>query len=156
MKRLLKKMEAAMTAVAFAEEGEFDTARDLLQEDRRVLLAVRKGRIDRRTFKYALNTCTRVGANLDILYISASDSADPALEQFLPELEEAGIDYRMIRKSGCLKQEIIDYTNARKEIIFAVTASTETLDVDCRGADKKLSETWQRLKCPLVVVAEGV
>lgn len=32
MKKLLKKFETAMMAVAFAEEGEFDTARQLLNE----------------------------------------------------------------------------------------------------------------------------
>ncbi len=34
MKTLLKKFEAAMTAAAFAEEGEFETARQIMNEDR--------------------------------------------------------------------------------------------------------------------------
>ncbi len=34
MKKLFKKLEAAMVAVAFAEEGEFDTARQIMQEDK--------------------------------------------------------------------------------------------------------------------------
>lgn len=32
MKRLLKKLEAALTAAAFAEEGEVETAREILRE----------------------------------------------------------------------------------------------------------------------------
>jgi len=33
MKTLLKKFETAMAAVAFAEEGEFETARQIMNED---------------------------------------------------------------------------------------------------------------------------
>ncbi len=34
MKSLLKKLEATMVAAAFAEEGEFETARRIMNEDR--------------------------------------------------------------------------------------------------------------------------
>lgn len=34
MKKLLEKFETAMAAVAFAEAGEFDTARRILEEDK--------------------------------------------------------------------------------------------------------------------------
>jgi hypothetical protein len=61
----------------------------------------------------------------------------------------------VIQKNGCLKQQIIDYTNRKKEILFAVTESLENLDLDCRGKGKKLSDAWQHLRCPLVVVGEN-
>jgi hypothetical protein len=35
MKGLIKKMENLFAAAAFAEAGEFDTARDILREDKR-------------------------------------------------------------------------------------------------------------------------
>jgi hypothetical protein len=34
MKTLLKKFETAMVAASFAEEGEFETARQIMNEDR--------------------------------------------------------------------------------------------------------------------------
>jgi hypothetical protein len=34
MKKLFKKFETAMAAVAFAEAGEFETAKEILNEDR--------------------------------------------------------------------------------------------------------------------------
>ena len=34
MKGLLKKFETAMVAASFAEEGEFETARQIMKEDR--------------------------------------------------------------------------------------------------------------------------
>ncbi len=156
MSGLKKKIEDLMSAVSFAEEGEFDTARQLLKEERRVLLAVRKEHVDGKIFKYALNTCKRIGASLDILYISSSETKDPVLEQCLSDLKEEGVNYRLIRKSGCLKEEIIDYTTLKKEILFAVTESSDNLEVDCKGKGKSLSEAWQKLKCPLVVVADSV
>ncbi len=34
MKKLFKRLETAMAAAAFAEAGEFDTARQMMNEDR--------------------------------------------------------------------------------------------------------------------------
>ncbi len=34
MKSLMKKLETTMAAAAFAEEGEFETARQIMNEDR--------------------------------------------------------------------------------------------------------------------------
>lgn len=152
---LKKKMEDLMSAISFAEEGEFDTAREMLKEERRVLLAIKEDHLDKKTFRYAINTCKRVGAHLDILYVSSVEKMSPVLEQCLEELKNDGISFRVVRKNGCLKQQIIDYTNKKKEILFAVTKSFENLDLDCTGKGKRLSEAWQRLRCPLVVVADN-
>ena len=155
MTDLKKKLEGLMSAISFAEEGEFDTAREMMKEDRRVLLAVKEGHLDRKTFKYAINTCKRVGADLDILYISPSEKISPVLAQCLEEVKKEGIRFSVVQKNGCLKQQIIDYTNTKKEILFAVTESLETLDLDCAGKGKRLSDAWQSLRCPLVVVADN-
>ena len=155
LNKVMKKIEDAMSAVSFAEEGEFTTAREMMKEERRVLLAVRERQIDVKTLKYAVNTCKRVKAALDILYISSSGKMDPMLEQFLSELKDNGVLYRLVARSGCLKQAIIDYTNSKTEILFAVIQSSDNLDVDCAGKDRRLSESWKNLKCPLVVVSEA-
>jgi hypothetical protein len=77
------------------------------------------------------------------------------LLNFASELTTEGILYRLFTRSGCLKQQIIDYTNSEKDILFAVIESPHSLDVDCNKMDKTLSELWQKLKCPLVVVMDG-
>ncbi len=157
LKKAMKSLESAMMA-ASAGENEAGTARELLKEEHGVLLAIRRGQMDKKTFRYAVNTCKRIGAHLDILYISPTEARDPLLEECLSEVMAEGISYRVMRKNGCLKKEIIDYTNKKKEILFAVTESSENLDVDCKGKGKAgmLSEAWQNLKCPLVVVADTV
>jgi hypothetical protein len=106
-----------------------------------------------------LNTAKRVGAQLHILYVSAAkgreSAADPLLEQFEAALTAEGISHRIVRRTGCLKQQILDYTNSEKEILFAVIESPASLDADCNRTDKALSDLWQKLKCPLVVVMDG-
>ncbi|BCB95697.1 hypothetical protein JZK55_06190 [Dissulfurispira thermophila] len=156
MAKISKKIEDLMSAISFAEEGEFNTAKEMLKEQRRVLLAVKKKQMDKRTFRYAINACKRIGAHLDILYISPDEDMDPVLKECLLEIDNEGINYRLMRKSGCIKQEIIEYTNSKKEVIFAITESLKNLDVDCKAKGKRLSDAWQNLKCPLVVVEDGI
>ena len=48
MKKLLKKLETIYAAVAFAEAEEFDTARDMMREEKRVQ---KRDRIPRRPGK---------------------------------------------------------------------------------------------------------
>ena len=155
MTDLKKKIEDLMSAISFAEEGEFDTARELLREERRVLLAIKENHLDKRTFRYAINTCKRVGADLDILSISDGEEISPVLEDCLKDINNKGIRFTLVRKNGCLKQQIIDYTNNKREVLFAVTESLENLELDCRGKGKRLTEAWQSLRCPLVVVADN-
>ncbi len=159
VKKMMKQVEDAMAAVSFAEEGEFETAESLLKRERRVLLALREGHIDQKTLMYALNTCQRVGAHLDILYVSSAHSqnpaTDPVLRHFASKLKAGGVEYRFIQRTGCLKQEIIEYTNKEHEVLFVVVESPESLDAECRKKDSRLSELWQKLRCPLVVVSEA-
>lgn len=159
LKKMMKVVENALTAVSFAEEGEFETARSIAFENRRILLGLNQGQVDAKTLKYALNTAKRVNAELHILYVAAAagreNIVDPLLEQFETELKAQGIPCRIVRRAGCLKQQIIDYTNNEKEILFAVIESPASLDAGCNRKDKSLTELWQKLKCPLVVVMDG-
>ena len=159
LKKMIKNIEDALTAVSFAEEGQTTSARSIMEDGRRVLLALKEGRIDSKTLKYALNTAKRINAHLDILYITATNgvetNVDPLIRHFESELIAEGITYRLIPRTGCLKQQIIDYTNRDKEILFAVIESPNSLDIDCNKKDRSLSELWQKLKCPLVVVMDG-
>jgi len=160
LKKMMKKVEDALAAASFAEEGESAAARSILNSGRRVLLALKEGKIDVKTLKYALNTSKRIGAGLDILYVASADKGegadDPLLHRLLTELSAEAVPYRLIRKTGCLKQAVIDYTNREKEILFAVVESPNSLDADCNQKDTRLSELWQKLKCPLVVVMDEV
>lgn len=158
LKKMMKQIEDAMTAISFAEEGEGEAARAFLREGRRVLLALREGQVDPKTLKYALNSTKRIGAQLDILFVSSSKAqdpfADPVLKGFASDLTSMGITYRMVHRTGCMKQEIIDYTNREKDVLFAVIESPHSLNAECGKRDLRLAELWRNLKCPLVVVTD--
>jgi len=151
MKKLMKKFEDAMAAVAFAEAGEFETARETLREQRKILLALTGERSDINAFRYALNMCKRIGAELEILYIS--DLSEDLLNQFQAELKKEKIVYRLIQRNGCIKEEILTYTGRKREILFVVVESSDGLNIKCKKADKIIAKPWDNLKCPLVVVS---
>lgn len=150
MKRISKRFEDMMAASAFAEVGEFEIAKQILRENRRVLLALRKEHISEKTLLYALNACKRIGKGLDILFISHDEFIPGELEDFINRLNSEGINYTLIRKEGCLKKEIIDYVKEKKTIDFVVIESSEDLDRDCK--EGSFNDAWYGLKCPLVVV----
>lgn len=156
MKAFFKKFETAAMAAAFAEEGEFTTARELMKEEERILVAVAEGKVDEKTIRYAAQTCTRIGAGLDILYVAARTSPEPALEQQLARLGAERISFRVITRTGYIKKEIIDYTNEHNGILFAITDSADHGEAESRGARHRLADAWQDLKCPLVVVADSL
>jgi hypothetical protein len=156
LKDIMKTVESMFVAGSFAEEGEFSTAREMLAEDRRVLLALRAGKVDPKTLRYALNTATRIKAGIDILYSSEGASAlENELGSFTAGLASAQVPHRLIRASGCLKQQIIDYTENHGTVLFVVIESPEDLDGGCVGGDKALAGLWRNLRCPLVVVSEA-
>jgi hypothetical protein len=156
MKRFTKRFEDMMAASAFAEAGDFKTAQEILKEGRRILLAIKEGHLDKKILKYALNTCKRVAANLDILYISSTNEMAPMLKEFLMEFEKEGIDYSLIRKEGCLEKEIKKYTDSHDEIVFVIIESPDNLlDENNKIENKVLSEFLWNLKCPLVEVMKN-
>lgn len=153
MKKLIKKLDEVFSAAAFAESGEFDKAREILTENHKILLALTGGKSDINSFRYALNICKRIGAGLEILYFF--EPAEALLNKFKNELKKEGVHYAITKGSECVKQEIIDYTEKRKDIQFVVIESSEALDIKCKKEDGKLSDAWGKLKCPLVLVSKG-
>lgn len=158
IRRMLKQVEDAMAAVTFAEEGLAAEASAVLNRERRVLLALKAGWMDARTLRYAMNAALRIRAGLDILIVAAPGSAvgsEPQLESFYADLKTAGVSYQTAERSGCMQQEIIDYTNSRHGVLFVVVESPGSLNADCGKKDGMLSELWKNLRCPLVVVSEA-
>src|SRR3989304_5461381 len=144
-----------MSAITFAEAGEFETAKEM-EKNGNVLLVLRGVESERKSLKYALNISKRIGAGLEVLFVSAQKGVGEVLGAIEKAIEEKakneGVALRVERKNGCIKKEIVSYTRKRRDIKFVVVESAETLDIDC--GDKKLADGWEKLSCPLVVVSE--
>jgi len=155
IKKMMKKIESAMSAVTFAEAGEFETAREIINRNRKVLLGIKTADID--ALRYAINISRRIDADLDILFIAGPENADygtELLKRFKSELDKEDIHYEITRKIGDLRKEIVDYTMKRGEILFVVVGSSSETDIDFHKEERMLSSSWGNLKCPLVVVTQ--
>lgn len=158
MKRFIKKFEDIISESAFVTVGELKTTGDIRTDGKRILLAIKGGHLDEKILRYTLNTCKRVVANLDILYVSSFDEVEPMLEEFLSEFEKEGVDYKLIRmtdETDSLEKAIREYTDSHEEIVFAIIECPDRmLDKDNKAKDRGLSALSRNLKCPLVVVTE--
>ena len=133
LKKMIKNIEDALTAVSFAEEGQTASARSIMEDGRRVLLALKEGRIDSKTLKYALNTAKRINAHLDILYITATNGVetkvDPVIRDFETELLAEGITYRLIRRTG---SSMSAAGSSRSAVSDATVSSSSSTRMGCR------------------------
>jgi hypothetical protein len=153
------RAQQALEAAAFAEAGDRAGAAGLMRENRRVLLALRGLEGEARTLTYALNTCKRIGAGLDVLCVAdravPAEDLDRALAAFLTGCAAAGIPCRTASLAGCIKEQIIRYTKAHPEVSFVVVESAGVLERGCGANDeRRVAQLWKRLTCPLVVVSD--
>ena len=153
IKELMKQFEKIMSAATFAEAGEFETAKGMLHERKKVLLVLTGRETDMKAARYALNTSKRIGAGIEILYLAKDSQEKSFLEEYLKELKTKGIAYQVTPCEKSLKEEITRFIEKEKDIEFVVIDSDE---VGIRsGKDKKAAmDEWERLKCPIVLVSE--
>lgn len=151
MSGLKKKFEELMSAITFAEAGETETAREVLNK-KKVLLVITGIEPDLKSFKYALNTSKRIGAVLEVLYLSRGEKDLP--ERLKTEMGTEGVDL-IFRKSGCFREKLIDHIGQRKDVLFVVAESRKILNAGCAPEEKELRGAWKKLKCPLVLVSEA-
>ncbi|MBF0459243.1 MAG: universal stress protein [Nitrospirae bacterium] len=156
MGKISSKLDSIFSAITFAEAGDHDFARELMNEKRNILLAVKESEVERKTLTYAINTCKRVKATLDILYVSEGTKTDSVVENFFDELKTEGISYNFIRSGGTLKQAVLDYTKHNSDVLCVIMESPEEAVVDHKRKEKGMSETWKNISCPLVLVKAGI
>jgi len=148
-----KKLEELISAASFAEAGEFDTARDMLGGDRKVLLVLTGRETDIKSLKYAFSMADRTQADLEVLAATDGSTAE-VLRLCKEKAHRQGVALKITRKSGCIKEAVIKYARHRRDIVCVVIESTEALNTDCSSEQKRLTGVWEKLGCPLALVSE--
>ncbi len=151
MKKWLKKLEDILAAAAYAEAGEFETARETLKEQRTILLALSGATSDKNALRYAVNACKRIGAGLEIMY---NPEAKNSLKQLQPELKKEEISFSSIKRNGRLEEEVQNYTTANRLILFVVMEIPSEDSLYNKKVRNNFAESWKNLKCPLVTVSK--
>jgi len=154
-KKFWEKVEDYMSASAFAEAGEAETARSLIRSERTVLLALTPRGVDVRSAEYARGVCKRIDAALEIILVPGGEGQSRFLRDFKRELKKDGIPWRLESTTGCLKKRILEHTDRRSDIHFVVIESSEELDIECDEESGAVKRFFARLRCPLVVVSEA-
>jgi len=172
MRDFFKKFEDAMSSAAFAEAGEFDTAKQMLGQDKnsnkKVLLGTEGTDVNHKAFRYAFNLCRRVGARLEILHIlRPSDTDGPkSLEEQLSGVKQGlkpafdrlvaeGVAYSLNFGEGRIEEEVVKYADGRRDILFVVIEPPHGASGKKSTFEKRMNEALDRLRCPLVVVSES-
>ena len=153
IKELMKQFEKIMSAAAFAEAGEFETARKMLDERKKVLLVLTGRETDMKAARYAVNTSKRIGAGIEILYLAQDSEEKSFLEEYLKELKAKGIAYQVTQCERSLKEEITRFIEKEKDIEFVVIDSEEVGARTAKDQKAALHE-WERLRCPVVLVSD--
>jgi len=122
------------------------------RSERKVLLAVRAGRIDPRLLVSARSLCQRMDASLDILVLAGGDELPAEVADLVTALREEGVTYTLAQKSVLRRRDIVQYANTHECVITVVIDSLEGWE---SVAEDKTSNPWRKLACPLVTAAIG-
>ena len=118
--------------------------------DRKVLLAIRAGRIDPRLLLSTRSLCQRMEAGLDILMIAGSEELPVEVAELIKALRADGMTYTVTQKPVLRRRDIVDYANTRECISTVVIDSLEGWE---SVAADRASDPWAKLACPLVTAA---
>ena len=149
---LKRNLENLFAAAAFAENGEFETARQL-EANHNVLLVLRGTESDGASLKYALSVSRRMGAGLEVLYF-ALGGGPGFLKSVEDQARREDVSLKVSNMEGCVKKELVKYTEKRRDIQLVVVESSDELDLEC--TDRDLVKAWKSINCPLVFVSDAI
>ena len=167
------QFEKSMSAVAFAEAGEFELAREILSTETKphtVLLVIETDSPNVNAIEYTVSLCKRIGAIMDVIIaLSPSTMSSrnvPNLQAVAPDpemilslarlLREKDIPYHIYMFQGDLVEKLGDYVRRHKEVTTVVYDSSRTQESHSKDDTwrKVLDTICTRLSIPLITVFE--
>jgi len=159
-----QKFEDLMGAIAFAEAGEFDIAREMVptgwrKQGRRkiVLLGIEGCEIERKGILYVSNLCKRIDAGLEMLQVVPQKEqlkdARNNLDRILSALKAEKIEVKVVHRIGSYEKEMFKHIRDRRDI-QSVVCNHVTQGVPLRkDISKRLFKQCEKMGWPMVVVS---
>lgn len=170
---LRERLQKHMAAIAYAEAGEYRSADEILnsgQKSRTVLLVVEGEAPDASAFSYALNLCTRMNAELDILQvIEISGKADDYellshkmahgsrnLVDLVRQLEQTNIPFKVTMRLGEPGSKLFNYAKRHKDVAMVILDSPRARTASSRNDAwaKWVKDVSRQLSIPLIAVLD--
>lgn len=162
MGNIFQKIEEAMVAAAFAEEGEHEYAASLLAQkktsNKKVLLSTDCPVVTGKVLDHALQLCKRLGSMLEVYQIIPSEAAASTptaffesgtrrLQAIQDRLRDRGIAYKYAIKEATLEEELRTVAKNRRDIMAVIIPLCE----GGAGDREKFKTAMGRLfSCPVV------
>ncbi|MFP3983292.1 MAG: hypothetical protein ACLFV2_06320 [Desulfurivibrionaceae bacterium] len=164
---LMAEFEKSMSAAAFAEQGEYATARQIIdrsaKSNKRVLLGTDELELDPKIIKYTLKLCQRMEGGLEILHVNPTYKGkfgrhkkrnffqDSLSKMYEKKMFKKGIVYQPVWSEKSIVEEIVDYVAPRRHIISVVLRSPDYFADSSKGVRRKdVSILLQKIQCPVV------
>jgi len=154
LSKLGKKLEDMFGAASFAEEGEPEIAREIMDGRKKVVLVMTGRPSDTRSLKHALNMAIRNGADIEALVTCDPEVGEAALRTLETVIKDQAVRLTVSHKGGCIREAIVSHARRRSDILCVVVESEEILDIQCSHKHKKRDGIWRELTCPLSLVSE--
>jgi hypothetical protein len=155
-----EKFQKAMSAAAFAEVGEFETAREIAGKNKnahkKVLVVLEDEDLSLRILKYALDLCKRLGGQLEILHKQGPEKMDITKTKVWQEFTKKGADvaYTSLEPGESLDDRLTEYGKTRRDILCVVLRIDLMEKKPSKNKEEKAwSPDWimQKLNCPVMV-----
>jgi len=163
LKNFFDSFQETMTAAAFAEAGEFESALQMMtskkNSNKKILLGTEGNTSLAKTAQYALNACMRLGTNLEVLHLirktelvdTHKNTEKKTKEGQIPrklKFKKIGVLYYPVFSEDPLEEEVARFAVNRGDILFVV------LNKDVGQKRKKgthFASLLTKLKCPVVI-----
>ncbi len=170
-KSFLQRLQSHMAAVAYAEAGEYQSAKELLEtvpRSKTVLLVIEGETPDAASFSHALSLCKRTGGDLDVLQVIPLIGGESHYERLRDEMthgsghfaslvrqaHKAGVPLKITVRQGEVNEKLFDYAKRHKDVAMVILDSPRAraaLPKDKVWA--RFAESFSRqLSLPLVTV----
>jgi len=154
-----EKFENAMSAAAFAEAGEFETARQIAGKNKnahkKVLVVLEGDDLGIRILNYALDLCERLGGQLEILHKQGPTKMEITKSKVWEEFMKKGeqVVCSSLEPSESLDDKLTEYGKTRRDILCVVLRIHLMETPDKKKEGKVWSPDWimQKLNCPVMV-----